>query len=224
MGDVRRWEATVVGEAGWLERAQSSYERAVFDGDLTPLADAERELDEVEADVALARGRILHARFIADRRKDPEELPLFERAAELYRRLGDVRGEGESLFWVGVFHQVVLADGDAAVPFLERSYELAGRAADKMTLSYAARHLGFASAAAGDLSVARGRLEESVRLRREVGYMPAVAAGLLALAQVEARDGDRDAALGLLDEAGAVAEACQARRIIDWVAQARADL
>jgi len=28
---------------------------------------------------------------------------LFERATTLYRELGDVRGEGESLSWVGCF-------------------------------------------------------------------------------------------------------------------------
>jgi hypothetical protein len=46
---------------------------------------------------------------------------LFVRAAQLYQALGDVRGEGESLFWVGCFHQVVRGGNDAAVPVLERS-------------------------------------------------------------------------------------------------------
>jgi hypothetical protein len=56
---------------------------------------------------------------------------LFERAAKLYRELGDVRGEGESLFWVGCFHQVVRQDDDAAVPILEQSYELGSQVGDK---------------------------------------------------------------------------------------------
>jgi hypothetical protein len=57
------------------------YERAVFRGDDAALVAADRELDGVEADLALARGRIVHARFLARRVEDPAELPLFERAA-----------------------------------------------------------------------------------------------------------------------------------------------
>ncbi len=44
---------------------------------------AERELDAVEADLALARGRVVHARFTERGHEDPHELSLFERAAEL---------------------------------------------------------------------------------------------------------------------------------------------
>jgi hypothetical protein len=89
-----------------IERAGELYKRAAFGGDTGGgLATAERELNAVEADLALARGRILHARFLDTRIGDPAELPLFERAVQLYQALGDVRGEAESLFWVGCFHQ-----------------------------------------------------------------------------------------------------------------------
>jgi hypothetical protein len=44
-----------------IERARQQFERAVFGGDGSGLAGAERELDAVEADLALARGRLLHA-------------------------------------------------------------------------------------------------------------------------------------------------------------------
>src|SRR5688572_15922491 len=96
-----------------IERAKALDEQAVFSGDASVLIDAERELDAVEADVALARGRILHARFLNERARassspveDAAELPLFERAIELYRALGDARGEAEALFWIGCLHQV----------------------------------------------------------------------------------------------------------------------
>ena len=36
----------------------------------------------------LARGRLLHARFLDTGLEDAEELPLFERAAGLYQRIG----------------------------------------------------------------------------------------------------------------------------------------
>ena len=127
-----------------IELARRLYERAVFQGDdgTDPLAIADRELDGVEADLALARGRIRHTRFLAQRDDDPEravadprELALFERAAELYRDRADPRGEAEALFWIGCFHQVVRRDDQTAVPILERARALAVQAGDYRTLS-----------------------------------------------------------------------------------------
>ena len=68
-----------------LARAQELYERSVFGDDHAALPAADRELDAVEADLALARGRVVHARFLRDRVEDPVELPLFSRAAQLYQ-------------------------------------------------------------------------------------------------------------------------------------------
>ncbi|HEV2778687.1 MAG TPA: hypothetical protein VGX25_04730, partial [Actinophytocola sp.] len=137
-----------------VERAGLLYERAVFGGETEALAEADRELDAAEADLALARGRVVHARFLADGTEDPRELELFERAAELYRTLGDVRGEAESSFWVGTFHQVVRHDNGTAGPHLQRSHDLATKAGDPLTLSYALRHLCFADHAAGRVGAA----------------------------------------------------------------------
>ncbi|WP_182898903.1 tetratricopeptide repeat protein [Microbispora sp. H10830] len=220
-----------------LERAGALYEQAVFRGDASALAEADRELDAVEADLAtagtgrdigaveaglaLARGRVVHARFLEHREEDPRELELFERAADLYRRLGDGRGEGEALFWIGCFHQVVRHDDEAAGPALRRSYELAARAGDRLTMSYALRHLGIAEHKAGRLEAARERLEESVRLRRELGFDPGVAANLVGLAYIAAAEDRRDDALRLLDEAAALAEASGALGIARHVEQAR---
>src|SRR5688572_18923965 len=87
-------------------------------------------------------------------------------------------------FWVGAFHQVVQGDTATALPSLTRSYALATEAGDRLTQSCAARHLGFASLAAGDTGRACERFEESVLLRREIGFLPGVAAGLVALADL----------------------------------------
>ncbi len=213
---------------GRIEQARLLYERAVFGGDAGLLATADRELDAVEAGVALARGRVVHARFLQERDaapdqagEDPGELASFERALRLYRALGDVRGEAESLFWVGCFHQVVRRDNQAAVPLLDRSFELASRAGDKPTMAEALRHLGIAAHAAGQLDTARQRLEESTRLRRESGPRAGVAANLVGLAYIAAGQDRRDDALALLDEAGTIAETSGAGRILDQVAQAR---
>ena len=214
-----------------IERARMLYERAVYGGDASALATADRELDAVEADLALARGRVIHTRFLTQLdeelerlTEDPRELTLFERATKLYRELGDMRGEGEALFWVGCFHQVVRRDNAAAVPILDRSLDLATQAGDKTVMSEALRHLGIAEHRAGRLDTARQRLEESVRLRREIGLLPGVAANLVGLAYIAAGDGDHDEALALLKEAAAIAEASGAHRITRQVEESRAQL
>ena len=207
-----------------IERARALYERAVYGGDAGGLAEAERDLDAVEADTALARGRILHARYQigSGAAEDPAELPLFERAAELYRSLGDVRGEAEASFWVGCLHQFIRRDDEIALPHLERSRRLAAEAGDKRTESEALRHLGIAAHAAGRLTEARTRLEESSRLRRESGSMPGVAANLVGLAYIAAAQDRRTDALGTLDEARAIAEAHGAHAVLQHIEQARA--
>ncbi len=207
-----------------IERARALYERAVFGGERDALAVAERELDGVEADLALARGQVLHARFLDEQSEDPRELVLFERAAKLYQVLGDVRGESEALIWIGVFHQVVRRDNDAAVPVLERSRGLAAQVDDKLTLSYSLRHLGIADHGAGRLDTARELLEESCRLRREIGFLPGVAANLVGLTYIAAAQGRHDEAMALVAEAGAIAEASGAQNILRQVKEARARL
>jgi hypothetical protein len=207
-----------------LALAKELYERAVFGGDPDALAEADEVLDAVEADLSLARGRIHHARYLADRREVADEKGLFEQAATLYRGLGDLRGEAESLFWLGTFEQIVRGDNDAALAPLQRAYDLAAEVDDKLTLSYVVRHLGFLDMAAGDLAAARGRLEQSVALRREVGFMPGVAAGLLALAELAAEDGRGEDARRLLDEATAAARDSGAEGTLRWIDAVRSAL
>jgi hypothetical protein len=96
-----------------IKRARELYERAVYGGDTSTLIDVQKALDSVEAGTALARGRILHARFQsapADAgsltAEDPAKLPTFERTLELYRAQGDTHGEAEALFWIGCLHPV----------------------------------------------------------------------------------------------------------------------
>jgi tetratricopeptide (TPR) repeat protein len=214
-----------------IERSRLLYERALFEGDGEALAEAERELEEVEADLALARGRIIHGRFLQQRaedpeqaREDPRELALFERAAELYRTHGDLRGEAESLFWVGCCHQVVRRDNEAAVPVLWRSLELATETEDTMTMAEALRHLGIAEHAAGRLEAARLHLEESTRLRREIGAWPGVASNLVGLIYIAAGQDRRDDALKLAAEARAIAEASSATGLLRQIEEASAQL
>lgn len=127
------------------DRVQELCERAIFNGEYDGLSEADRVLDAAEAELLIDRGRVMHGRFLESRVELPGELPAFERAAELYRALGDERGEAEAQFWIGCLHQVVRGDNASAVPFLTTASELARKAGDKLTLSYALRHLGIAA-------------------------------------------------------------------------------
>jgi tetratricopeptide (TPR) repeat protein len=220
-----------MGVDGRVTQAGLVYERAVFTGDAGSLAEADRKLDAADADLAVARGRLMHMRFLLRRDQDPapaeegpSELPLFERAVQLYRALGDIGGEAVALFWVGCFHQVIGHDNATAVPLLEQSLNLATQAGDKAVMAEALRHLGIAAHHAGRLEAARQRLEESTRLRREIGLLPGAAANMIGLAYVAGAQERYDDVLTLRDEAGAIAETCHAHRILAHVNEARAEL
>jgi hypothetical protein len=53
-----------------------------------PLQRAARELDAAEADLALARGHLLHTRFLLERDADPDALALAAVGSALARAAG----------------------------------------------------------------------------------------------------------------------------------------
>ncbi len=214
-----------------IEAARLLYERAVFDGDATALDRADRALDSVEAELSLARGRVLHGRHLADRREGVaeagvagDELALFERSARLCRRSGDQRREAEALLWLGIFHQVRREDNTTAEPLLARAAELATLVGDRLTLSYVLRHQGITRHMAGDLDTARELLEHSTRLRRELGFSQGVAANLVGLSYIALGQGRAGDAATLLDEAGTLADDHGALAIAEQVRVARKQL
>jgi hypothetical protein len=203
-----------------VSQATERYELATFGGDPSKLELADRDLDAAEADLAMARGWIAHARFFVNRVEDPRELADFERAARLYHGLGDVEGEALASFWVGCVHQVVRHDGTSAVPALQRAYETGG----SLTRSYAARHLGFHALGTQELERAGALLEESVQLRRTHGSPAEVAAAVLALAEQRALAGQIDESERLLDQAETTAKLAGALGVMRWVAATRDEL
>lgn len=196
------------------------YERVIFNGEAGVLSRADRELDAAEAELVLARGKVLHGRFVENRVEDPRELELFERALALYNTLGDERGQGEAFFWIGCFHQVVRDDSEAAVTAFARSRELARKTGDDLILSYALRHLGVVAHMAGNADEARALLEESTALRRTLGFTAGVAANLVGLIYLSSGDEART----LADEAADLATAAGATAISKQIEEARSHL
>ena len=91
-------------------------------------------------------------------------------------------------------------------------------------MSYAVRHLGFVAMNSDRVDDARVKLEESVALRRDIGFPAGEAAGLLALAQLAQSAGRADEARARLAEADELARGCGAHGILDWIERARAEL
>jgi tetratricopeptide (TPR) repeat protein len=171
------------------------------------------ELAERSGDTSLLaaaldlRGRILHATFLADRSAgEPEgELARFERGLEL-RDPADKRGIAESLFHVGLVHQVIRDDSARSRPFFEESYALARDVGDDVLASYAIRHLGWTRQEDGDVDGARAAFEESLRLREAAGFVAGIGAAALALAQFEGEQGQVDRARERLADAREIFE------------------
>lgn len=203
------------------DRVQELYERAVFNGEYDGLTEADRALDAIEADLLLQRGRVRHCRFLDSRVENPDELPAFERAAAIYRALGDERGEAEAQFWIGCYHHVVRNDSRAAAPFFTTASDLARKTGDELTLSYALRHLGIAAHQGGEYDDARALLEESTTLRRTLGFTAGVAANLVGLVYLAAAQGRTDDAHALADEAAALATSAGAASVTADIEAAR---
>jgi len=211
----------------WQQRAQDAYDEATFGGNPAAIDDGERELDAVEADLALARGRLLHARFLAEgprRERDERERALFTTAVDNRERLGNRAGLAEALFWLGCCLQVVYGDEQAAAGHLRRSYDIAVETGADLVRSFAVRHLAFAALDAGRLDEAKAQFAESLRLRREVATSPVIAAAIIPLGVVAGRQDGPPAAERFFAEARIVAETSGAAGVLHWIEQARAEL
>lgn len=210
-----------------FEQAERQYELAVFGGERSAPDAADRALDHAQARLSLLRGKTAHARWLRAQDDDQQataehlEQASLESAEALFRGVGDDRGHGESLFWLGVFHQVVRRDPQKALPFLEQARDNARRTGDRATAAYALRHLGIGEHMAGRLDTARGLLEQSCRLREDLGFDAGVAANLVGLAYISTAQGDAADARRLLDRADDLAVRAHAHGVLAQVRQAR---
>jgi tetratricopeptide (TPR) repeat protein len=203
-----RWDdALALAGDDPLLRADILNEQALFAGSAEARAAATRELDRVESRLEAERGRVLHAKFLADRgEEDPRELAHFEAALAAAERAGDPLLAGWARFWIGIVHQVVRGDDAAALPHFDAAYETARATGSNLLASYAVRHLAFAWDNAGRHDEAWRGFEESVALRRVERFWPGVGAGLLTLAEVAHERGRPGEARRYLRQAKAAAK------------------
>jgi tetratricopeptide (TPR) repeat protein len=203
-----------------LERAEYSYQAAIFAGDTDGAAEALRGLGGTGPEYDLARGKLRHCANIAERQQDTEELACFEHAESGFAERGDLRGTGEALFWQGCYRQVLADDDEAARPLFERALELSTQAGDSLTSSYALRHIAISRHMARDLEAAERLLQQSTSLRRAIGFEAGVAANLVGLAFIALDRGDREHAQTIAQEAEQAARECGAHAVATWARQA----
>ena len=160
------------------------------------------------------QGMTLHFRAIdvpADERAKidpgPEE-ELFERALAIRQELDDVEGSAESLFQLGLVHQVLRGDMETGSPYFREALALVESVpdADVLLRSEIHRHVGF------DLLLREERhdaaidhLRTSLELRRKLPERGWTVSGLLALALAQRLAGTPDDAVTSSREALALA-------------------
>lgn len=198
---------------------------AVVDEALTLAQQADDPDPALLGEVWAVRGMALHTDYLAERGTEPPgELDCFQRGLVLRRQAGDERGVAESLFQVGLVHQVIRDHSAVALPWFEEAYARARTAADPVLMSYAIRHVAFCRLHAGDRAGARDGLEESLRLREQAGFTPGVAMALAALAEVVVSDGQRQDAVVLLGRAREIFASLGAAEYTAWVDQQLAEV
>ena len=173
-------------------------------------ADGDRAL---EAAVLDRQAMLMHFRALEDEdlgKADSEgEEALFQQALEIRRDLGDPAGTAESLFGVGLVHQVLRQDWEAAMPYYWEALDLADRYGDLLLRSEVHRHVGFYYAAS-DLQSDKAleHLRISHELRAELGDPRWIPGGTMALGIAELADGLREQ--GLAHVRAAVAQGREA--------------
>ncbi|WP_250005813.1 tetratricopeptide repeat protein [Actinoplanes sp. M2I2] len=153
------------------------------------------------------------------------EEQLFTAALRIQREVGDASGAAESLFGLGLVHQVLRGDWATAMPFYTEALALAESYADEMVRSEVHRHIGFFHVfVAGDAERGLRHLRRSQVLRERHGDPRRIATGTLALGEAELATGNVPEARRLLREA--VHQARQAGltpQRIGWAEHALAD-
>ena len=154
----------------------------------------------LEANALSVRGMTLHFRAIdlptTERASiDPgPEQTLFEQALALRRELGDTEGIAESLFQLGLVHQVLRRDLDAGAPFIYEALDVVATAPTAAILlrSEIHRHVGFDALLRRERrEEARDHLQASLALRETLEERGWLASGHVALSLCERVAGRR---------------------------------
>jgi tetratricopeptide (TPR) repeat protein len=129
-----------------------------------------------------------------------QAVEAFERAVDLYRRLGDELGTGNALLGLGRVY-TFMGRFEQATPFFSEALPLLERAGPRRALARYFESYAFLTMLSGDLVGARAQFEKALSLYRDAGAESMAVAVLLNLADMTWALGDLDAALARFREA-----------------------
>ncbi|MFI5491381.1 tetratricopeptide repeat protein [Actinoplanes sp. NPDC051859] len=200
-------DTLTVGNEALYEAAFRTGDYAAAEATFRGLLDTARAAGDraLEAAALDRLGMLAHFRALED---DPvkadsgAEEQLFQQALTIRRELGDPAGTAESLFGLGLVHQVLHGDWDAAMACFTEALALAEQHGDLLLRSEVHRHIGFFHAS-GDLEsdLALHHLRISHELRQELGDPRWIPGSTVALGLAELADGLRDQGLAHVREA-----------------------
>jgi tetratricopeptide (TPR) repeat protein len=193
------------------------------------------ELDRIEdlvgdrsprllAKTMFERGMALHLEFIFAVGDPDRELASFTTAAEIYASVGDREGSALATAFIGIFHHVDRLDRQAALPILQRAYDLTEAHSGSAARSEAARHLGQIRQELGDPAGGIALLEEALELRAEAGDFRHLSSALHALGSAHLEAGDLDVAADYLFRARNLGELHGSQLFLTMIARTEADL
>jgi predicted ATPase/DNA-binding SARP family transcriptional activator len=175
------------------------------------ITDARRRVDDALArsagDATVARAPALFASGrMALRQGDLEHARnVFAEGRTLFDANGDKGGVALCTAGLGwVVH--VVGPADEAVALCREAVQLARESGEEWVIADALNNLGVALRTAGDLAGSRAALEESLTLRRSIGDLEGVTAGLNGLALIAIAEDNFDEAEKLFGEAFAISE------------------
>jgi tetratricopeptide (TPR) repeat protein len=179
--------------------------------------------DAVHAAALYGRGMALHIDFIMAEGDQDREVESFTRATELYGAAGDQEGAALSTAMVGVFHHVDRLDRETANPILQRAYDMSP-SGPSFARSEAARHLGQIAQELGDHERGLEILQESLRIREELGWSIHLPSALHVVGYAQLELGRLDEAAATLARAREVGERIGARLTLAFIARTEADV
>jgi tetratricopeptide (TPR) repeat protein len=203
--------ARVLADRNFFRQADPARAREAVDRALRAARAAQHDASIASATQALGQ---LHysAAFRTKDWKTPRD--IFKRVIAMRTKLGDRRGLAQSYFSLGLTYEQDLEPKQAEV-WYRKSLALAEAIGDPVQQSYAHRHIGGLHEERGELDLALHHISREVALRREGGFAVGVPYALMQLADfVDQRQGRRDEAIKLLEEAIDLAEQAHSTRAL----------
>ena len=200
----------VLREAGMLARVRGDLEEAHSD-----FMDAYRFAASNRDELAQANAALDLAENAADLDRHAEAREHVERAAVLYEKLDDIRGQIEVLNLRGKLEQEEDHLG-AAEKLFNDALDLARQVDDSRLVAYSLHSLGVCDLLMRRVTSARSRLEESMRLRLNMRNMRGVTRVVEAFALVEAAVRNHELVLQLLGAVRQYQRSSGVRHMHEW--------